>query len=48
MFNSPAGILVLLAMICFVASLFPQVPEKYTRGGRGIILAVAVLLGVRA
>jgi hypothetical protein len=46
MFNSPAGILVLVALICFVASLFPQVPEKYTNAAGGIILAVAVLFAL--
>ena len=48
MFNSPAGILVLVAIICFVASLLPMVPEKYTTAAGGIILAVAVLITIGA
>jgi hypothetical protein len=43
MFNSPAGILVLLAIGCFIAAMFPQLPEKYLAPVGGIVLAVAVL-----
>jgi uncharacterized membrane protein len=44
MFNSPAGILVLLAIACAVAAMFPQLPEKYLAPVAVIFLAVAVML----
>lgn len=40
-----AVLLVLIALLCFVASLFPQVPEKYTTAVGGILVAVALLAG---
>lgn len=43
MFNSPAGILILVAIACFVAAMFPQLPEKYLAPVGGIVLAVAFL-----
>jgi hypothetical protein len=45
MFNSPAGILILLAIGCAVAAMFPQLPEKYLAPVGLIFLAVAVLIG---
>lgn len=42
---STVVILAVIALLCFVASLFPQVPEKYTSAVGGILLAVAILIG---
>lgn len=41
-------ILVLVALGCFVASLLPQVPEKYSLSVGGPLLAVALLVSLRA
>jgi hypothetical protein len=43
-----AGILAFIALLCFVASLFPQVPEKHTSAVGGILLSVALLVAGRA
>lgn len=48
MFNSPAGVLVLAAILCAGAAMVPTWPEKYLAPAAVIFLAVAVLvLGVR-
>lgn len=41
-------LLVLIALGCFVASLLPMVPEKYGLSVGGILLAVALLVSLRA
>lgn len=47
MLENPVFLLALIALGCFVASLFPQVPEKYTSAVGGILLAIALLVGAR-
>ena len=37
--------LVLIAALCFVASLFPAVPEKYVLAVGGICLCIALWIG---
>lgn len=45
MLLSPVVLLALIALACFVASLFPTVPDKYTSALGGILLAIALLVG---
>jgi len=40
-------ILALIALGCFVAALFPALPEKYLNAVGGILLAVALLVAAR-
>jgi hypothetical protein len=41
-------ILAVIALGCFIASLLPQLPEKYLAGVGGILLAVALIVSQRA
>lgn len=46
MFNTPAGLLALVAIVCFGAAMVPSWPEKYLAPAAGIFLAVALLVGL--